>query len=369
MTPKRRKILYAASTASHLRRFHMPYIERLRETHDVSLMGSRGEGIDFPIDFAKSFFSLSNLRSIGKIRRILKKERFDRVIVNTTLAAFLIRAAMIGMKNRPFVLNVVHGYLFAQKDTGIKAKILLFCEKLLRRQTDMIAVMNRDDLNIVQKHRLCRGEVFFIDGMGIPDVMEIPERDAALRATYAPNAEDILCTFVGELSGRKNQSFLIRATEKLRAEGLPVRLLLLGEGGERENLEQEISVLGLEDSVFLAGNREPIAPYLGVADVYVSASVSEGLPFNVMEAMSFGLPIVMSDTKGQNDLKTDTDAAVLYPLNDTDAFCAALKGVIAKGQFGPRACEYPQLQRYRIGAVLESNMEILLKGEPHEEQA
>ncbi len=367
MTQKRRKILYAASTASHLRRFHMPYIERLRKDYDVYLMGSRGEGIDFPIDFAKSFFSLSNLRSIGKIRKILKKERFDRVVVNTTLAAFLIRAAMIGMKKRPFVINVVHGYLFAEKDTGLKAKILLLCEKLLRRQTDVIAVMNQDDLNIVQKHRLCRGDVFFMNGMGIPDVMEIPARDPDLRAAYAPHDDDILCTFVGELSGRKNQNFLIRAVAGLRAAGLPVRLLLLGEGGAREELEKEIVALGLQESVFLAGNREPIAPYLGVTDIYVSASVSEGLPFNVMEAMSFGLPIVMSDTKGQNDLKTTSDDAVLYPLNDTDAFCDALKGVIKRQKFGTRVCNYPQLQNYRLQSVLDDNMEILLKGEPNEE--
>lgn len=367
MTPKRRKILYAASTASHLRRFHMPYIECLRERYDVYLMGSHGEGIDFPIDFAKSFFSLSNLRAIGKIRKILKRERFDRVIVNTTLAAFLIRAAMIGMKKRPFVINVVHGYLFADGDTGLKAKILLLCEKLLRRQTDVIAVMNRDDLSIVQKSRLCLGDVFFMNGMGIPDVTEAPERDSALRATYAPKEGDILCAFVGELSGRKNQIFLIRAIAKLRTQGLPVRLLLLGEGSERENLEKEISALGLEDSVFLAGNREPIAPYLAVTDLYVSASVSEGLPFNVMEAMSFGLPIVMSDTKGQNDLKTDADAAVLYPLNDTDAFCDALKRLIEKRAFGARAYAYPQLENYRLTSVFDKNMEILLKGEPDEE--
>ncbi len=369
MTPKRSKILYAASTASHLRRFHMPYIERLREDHDVYLMGSRGEGIDFPIDFAKRFFSLSNLRSIGKIRRILKKERFDRVIVNTTLAAFLIRAAMIGMKKRPFVINVVHGYLFADGDKGLKARILLLCEKLLRRQTNVIAVMNRDDLGIVQKNRLCLGDVFFMKGMGIPDVMEIPERDAALRARYATDEGDILCAFVGELSGRKNQIFLIRAIAKLRAQGLPARLLLLGEGSERENLEKEISELGLVDSAFLAGNCEPIAPYLGVADLYVSASVSEGLPFNVMEAMAFGLPIVMSDTKGQNDLKTRTDEAVLYPLDDTDAFCDAVRQVIEKGKLGARAYAYPQLETYRLKSVFDQNMEILLKGEPDEKQA
>lgn len=368
-TPKRPKILYAASTASHLRRFHMPYIARLRENYDVYLMGNNGEGIDLPIDFAKSFFSLSNLRSIGKIRKILKQEHFDRVIVNTTLAAFLIRTAMIGMKQRPYVLNVVHGYLFAEKDTGIKAKILLLCERLLRKKTDAIAVMNQDDLNIAQKYCLCRGSVLFMRGMGLPIYKELPIRDPVLRAAYAPDERDILCVFVGELSGRKNQIFLIRAIARLRTEGIPLRLLLLGEGSERAVLEREIRKLRLEDAVFLAGNCEPITPYLGIADLYVSASISEGLPFNVMEAMAFGLPIVMSDTKGQNDLKRSEDDALLYPLNDTDAFCDAVNTVIARARFGVGACSYRQLEDYLLTSVEEENMNILLEGEKHEKQA
>lgn len=362
MTQKRCKILYAASTASHLRRFHMPYINRLREKNDVYLMGTEGEGIDFPISFAKSFFSLSNLRAISRIRKILKREKFDKVILNTSLAAFLVRAAMIGMRKRPYVLNIVHGYLFASKDSGMKARILLFCERMLRKKTDAIAVMNRDDLEIVQKHRLCRGTVYVTGGMGIPDRMEHPTRDAELRASFAPNAEDILCVFVGELSGRKNQLFLVRAIARLRREGLPVRLLLLGEGSAREELEAEIKSLGVEDAVFAVGNREPIAPYIGVSDIYVSASVSEGLPFNVMEAMAYGLPIVMSDTKGQVDLKREGDPAVTYPLNDTDAFCVALRSVLEGRSMGVGSCTYPQIDEYRLGAVLEENMRILEKG-------
>ncbi|MBQ7378035.1 MAG: glycosyltransferase [Clostridia bacterium] len=369
MTTKRRKILYAASTASHLRRFHMPYIERLRAENDVFLMGTAGEGIDFPIDFAKSFFSLSNLRAIRKIRKLLKRERFDRVIVNTTLAAFLIRAAMIGMKRRPYVLNVVHGYLFSESDRGLKAKILLQCEKILRKKTDTIAVMNEEDLRIARAHRLCRGEVIFMRGMGIPQYTVPQTRDDSLYRTYAPADSDVLCVFVGELSARKNQAFLIRAIARLREEKLPVRLLLLGEGSAREALETQIREAGLEDSVFLAGNREPILPYLSLADVYVSASTIEGLPFNIMEAMACGLPIVMSDVKGQHDLKSADDEAILYPLADMDAFCAAVKEACGRARLGIGACAYPQLEQYRLPSVLEENLSILLRGENHENQA
>ncbi len=355
------KLLYAASTASHLRRFHMPYINALRAEHDVFLMGTAGDGIDFPIDFAKSIFSFSNLRAIFKIRKILKRERFDRVIVHTTLAAFLVRMAMLGMRRRPRVLNVVHGYLFSEPAQGLKAKLMRFCEKLLRGKTDELAVMNREDLEIAEKYRLCAGgKPSFLYGMGIPDPAEPPARDDALRASFAAENE-ILLTFVGELSHRKNQIFLIRAAEELKRRGIPVKLLLAGEGSERETLESEIESRALTDTVYLPGNLEPIRPYLGITDIYASASTSEGLPFNVMEAMAAGLPVVMSDTKGQNDLH-ENNASQLYPLDDTEAFCKAVTAVYESGNYGVGSRHYPHLEKYRLSAVFADDLAVL-KGE------
>lgn len=364
---KRQKILYAASTASHLKRFHMPYIEALRRENDVLLMATKGEEIDFPISFSKSFFSLSNFRSIHRIRKILKHERFDKIIVHTTLAAFLIRAAMLGMKKRPYVLNVVHGYLFSRPMHGKKDRVLLLCEKWMRKKTDALAVMNEEDFEIAKEFSLCLGTVSFMRGMGLAIDECVPSCDEILRAQYAQK-DDFLCAFVGELSARKNQIFLIRATARLREQGVPMRLLLVGEGAQRTLLEREIQSLGLNDSVYLIGNREPILPYLGISDLYISASVSEGLPFNVMEAMSVGLPILASDTKGQNDLLKDY-SDTLYAPQDMDLFCVMLKRIYSSGGYGAGSRIYPTLERYRLKAVLEENLKLFSLGGYYEDEA
>lgn len=350
----RKKILYAASTQSHLLRFHMPYIEELRKCFDVRLM-ARGEEVDFPIPFEKSLISPVNLRAVRKIRRILRRERFDAVVVNTSLAAFLIRFAMWGMKDRPRVLNIVHGYLFADPPQGMRDRLLLLCERLTRRQTDGIAVMNAADFEICSKQSLCLGSTVMLRGMGfqLPSTPFAPEE--ALRRRYAPDPEDWLLTFVGELSERKNQSFLIRALEQLRRDNLPVRLLLVGEGGCRALLEAEIERLGLGESVFLIGNQEPVTPYLAMTDLYVSASRSEGLPFNLMEAMACGLPVIASDVKGQQDLLREAPDC-LYPLENLSAFCNAVRNAIASGRRGIGAAVYPELEKYRLEAVFDENI-------------
>ncbi len=357
--PSNKKILYVASTASHLRRFHQPYIQALGDHATIYTMAN-GEGVDYCIPFAKSFFSPANLKCIFQVRKILKREHFDAVLLHTTLASVLVRLAL-PMHKRPYVLNFVHGYLFPLSKKGLKNRFLFFCERLLRCRTDDIAVMNREDLEIAARNKLCCGKVYMTHGMGIPDSLDVPSRDSTLRLSLGVSENEFLCTFVGELSGRKNQSFLITQIARLRNDGIPVKLLLLGEGCERATLERQIEALGLSDVVLLLGNREPVMPYLSVTDLYVSASHSEGLPFNIMEAMAVGLPILASDTKGQSDLLDSVEGALYAPL-DGDGFCRAVTAYANNKQCGVGSYIYPMLRAYRLNAVFEENMKILMLG-------
>lgn len=197
-------------------------------------------------------------------------------------------------------------------------------------------------------------------GMGfrMPCAGQKSEPPVSPREQLSVSPDDWLLTFVGELSKRKNQIFLIRALERLRREGLPVRLMLVGEGTEREALEAEVGRLGLAQSVFLVGNREPVFPYLSAADLYVSASRSEGLPFNLMEAMACGLPVIASDVKGQNDLLQASPGS-LYPPDDMEAFCRAVRSAVEKGRRGCGVVSYPTLEAYRLEAVFAENLQLM----------
>ncbi len=357
---QRDKLLYVASTASHLNRFHQPYLKALRDCADVQTMAN-GEGVDHCVPFAKSFFSPANLRCVFQIRKILKREGFDAILLHTTLAAVLVRLATFGMRQRPYILNVVHGYLFQKNGKGLKHQFLLLCERILRNKTDDIAVMNSDDAEIAKRYRLCKGRIFETKGMGIPDLLAPAVPLPGLREALGVLPEERLCCFVGELSRRKNQAFLIRCMGELKREGIPIKLLLLGEGNEREALEKQISRQGLSDAVILAGSCETVADYLAVTDVYVSASTSEGLPFNIMEAMALGLPILASDTKGQSDLLA-AYAGTLYPHGDMTAFCDAIKALQKEGSLGVGSRNYPSLAQYRLSSVFAENMKILTLG-------
>lgn len=355
---QRRRVLYAAATEPHLRRFHTPYINALKEEYEVLTMAT-GEGVDLPVEIQRKVMSLRNLGAVVAIRKILKREKFDAVILNTTLAAFLIRLAMVGMRNRPRVFNFVHGYLFHQPLRGKKEKLFCACERLVRGITDEIAVMNKMDLDMAKVFKLCRGRVHMTRGMGYRFPEVLPERDEQLRCDVMGDEKNaFLMTFVGLLGGDKNQEFLINATKQLREQGIPAHLMLVGDGVNRASLEQQAVELGLEKAVHFMGNCEPAWQYLAITDLYVSASKKEGLPFNIMEAMACGLPIVATNSKGQGDLLLEAGKKPI-PMGDSTAFCEEIASVYRAGEWGMRTVNYPTLFQYSFDEVFQENLNMM----------
>lgn len=332
------KILIAASNMVHINNFHRPYIDRFVESgYDVKIMAS-GDGADFNVGFKKHTFSLKNLILSLKIRKIIKREKFDVVYLNTTLAAFFIRLAMLGMKKRPYVVNTVHGYLFDKNTNFLKRKIYLLCEKAVKNVTDDIVVMNEEDLQIAMSNRLCLGGVYKINGMGVDFSKEKTEK-------IEKSNGKINLVFVGEISKRKNQIFLVRAMKKLPDY---FTLTLVGDGAERKKAEKYIRKNSLSDRVKITGFTNDVYTYLSVADIYVSASHIEGLPFNIVEAMRSHLPIVASNIKGQRDL---LPADCLYEYGNEDEYIKlVMNKSLAKTSY--------DVNRYSLGAVLDENMKI-----------
>ena len=294
-----KKILYVASNMQHINNFHLPYIERLREEGNTVLVMAGGEGADFDIPFVKSTFSLKNLLNQIKIRKIVKAEGFDSIILNTTLAAFHVRMA-VPKKKRPRVLNIVHGYLFHENGRGVKKRIYLLSEKLLRKKTDMIALMNAEDVRIAEKNSLTFGKIVNTFGMGAR-VAEEKSSPESIRK-FTGTEDSYLLGFVGELSERKNQRFLICALPEIKIFAPKASLMLVGAGAEEKSLRALADRLGISDSVHFVGQKPNPCDYMRTFDLYVSASDIEGMPFNIIEAIGCGAPVLASMIKGHEDL-------------------------------------------------------------------
>jgi glycosyltransferase involved in cell wall biosynthesis len=121
-----------------------------------------------------------------------------------------------------------------------------------------------------------------------------PAQLAALRRELGIGAADRVITTVGRLDPPKGHRFLLEALVEVRRRVPGVRLLIVGDGPSRANLEVQACEHGVSDRVVFAGVRGDIPAILGLSEVFVLPTLSEGLPLTVLEAMAAGVPPVAS---------------------------------------------------------------------------
>jgi glycosyltransferase EpsD len=353
-----KKILYAASSMEHIKSFHLEYIDRLRKAGNVVLVMARGLDADFNVPFRKQFFSKKNAEARKKIREIVLAEHFDVIITHTTLASFHIRLA-VSRRERPRIVNMVHGYLFSQNSSLIKRTVLLLCEKLVKKKTDAIIVMNKDDMRIAKRNRLSSGKVYYCRGLGVKP--KLPQRTPKEVREELNSQNNYNLAFAGELSARKNQKYLVSSMPRIK-EFIPhARLWLIGDGDKRKELEDLAKELGVENDVLFLGKRENVADYVNAADIYVSASKSEGLPFNIVEALMLGKTVLATRCKGQEDIIVSNKSGYLFELDKSDEYAENVKLI----HDGIKKLDENEIKdrgmKFSYGEVFEETLQIVME--------
>lgn len=338
------KVLFTASTYSHIVNFHRPYLAAFRQLGWTVEVACGGTPMEIPeahrvvyIPFEKEMLSPRNITAWRQLRRLMKEERYDLVSCHTSLASFFTRMAVRGLKGRPKMVCTAHGYLFGEENSGAKNLLLSTAEGLAAPVTDLLMTMNHWDTQYAETHQLGR-QVVEVPGIGLDTGRLRPvsgEERAALRSEWGIAEGDILLLYAAEFSGRKSQQVLIRAMTRLPEQ---VKLALPGQGSLREACMALAAQLGVEERVLFPGQVQ-MAPWYGAADLAVSASRSEGLPFNIMEAMYYGLAVVASRVKGHTDLLEESGAGLLYPYGDWAACAGCIQELILDRELTARMGE------------------------------
>jgi glycosyltransferase involved in cell wall biosynthesis len=160
------------------------------------------------------------------------------------------------------------------------------------------------------------------------------DRDA-LRHEIAPGAAQVV-TCVARLQREKGIDELLEAA-RLLGERLPgARIVVAGDGPERERLEAALSENGAGQTLRLLGHRSDIARLLVASDAFVLPSRHEGLPISLLEAMAAGLPSVATAVGGIPGLVEDGRSGLLVEAQDPPALADALGRVLSDGALAAR---------------------------------
>ncbi len=132
---------------------------------------------------------------------------------------------------------------------------------------------------------------------------------------------------VARLNALKDHATAIRAINRLRDGNVPVRLVLVGAGEERTQLEQLVVEQQLGDAVVFLGARKDIPQLLAGADAFLLSSISEGIPLTLIEAMGAGIPIVSTDVGGIPEVIEHGTSGLLAPARDDERLASHLQSL------------------------------------------
>ena len=251
----------------------------------------------------RSIFSIKdNWKAYKNINAIIKKYNIDIIHCNSPIGGLLGR--ICGRKNKvKTVIYTAHGFHFYKGNSAIKNLIFKKIEKHLARYTNAIIVMNNEDYENAKKFKLKNGgKVYKINGIGVnsKEIDNIKVDIKKKKQELGVRDDEFVIVSSGDLIKRKNHSAAIDVVLKL--EGINYKYLICGNGPEYDVLKNKIEKNNKKDAIRLLGFRSDVKEILKIADLFLFTSLQEGLPRSLMEAMSAGLPCVVSNVRGNNDL-------------------------------------------------------------------
>ena len=175
---------------------------------------------------------------------------------------------------------------------------------LALRNADAVIALTKDMKREIQK--ICNREIIVIpNGIDLERFQNLSREEA--RNKLQIKADDKIIIFVGSLRPVKGVKYLIKAMKIVRQKEPNARLILIGNGEEKQDLVKLTGDLNLGNLITFVGKipNEKVPEYMAASNVFVLPSLSEGFPLVSLEAMACGLPIVVSRVCGLPEIVED----------------------------------------------------------------
>jgi glycosyltransferase involved in cell wall biosynthesis len=258
-----------------------------------------------------------------KLIKLLKKKRYDIVHTHTTKAGILGRIAAY-ISGAPVIVHGLHGSTFQAFNSGLLNWLLFLFERLTGRFTDAYISVSGVLSEKYTERGIGEKENYHTvySGMELDKFYGVKEKiDCGKKqGELGIDSEDFVIGNVARLEKRKGHKFLIDAFEKVIEErkGCPLKLLIIGEGDERGNLENYVRELNLGEKVIFTGYREDVEELMALMDILVLTSLREGLPRVLVQAAAVGIPLVAFNVDGVPEIIKDNHNGFLIRTKDVE---------------------------------------------------
>jgi glycosyltransferase involved in cell wall biosynthesis len=278
----------------------------------------------YPIkSFTRDIFLFNELKAFWEVGLVIKKYRPDILHVNSSKAAGVggFVGRLIGVKK---IIYTVHGWPFNEKRNFISKSLIYFFSWLTCFLVHEVIVINEKDFAQGKAMLLVSKKMDLIyNGLtAIPFLSRSEARQKLGEITGHPFSDsDLIVGSIAELHPNKGLNYLIEGV----AQASEWKLIIIGGGQEKNNLEKLIQKLNVADRVFLAGFIPNTSTLLKAFDASALVSLKEGHPYAVLESGLASLPFIGSDIPGIRAIIDSPDKGILVPPANSQAITEALK--------------------------------------------
>lgn len=199
-----------------------------------------------------------------------------------------------------------------------------FSQKKYRGKLDAIIAISEGVKKVLIEGKVPPEKIFVIpSGIDLSIFEEIEDRNF-LRRELGLAADDFLVGIVAALEDHKGHKYLFQATKIVRQHSPKIKLIVVGSGSLRLELESQVHELGLQDIVFFLGFREDVPRILASLDLFVLSSHMEGLGSSLLDALACGLPVVATRAGGIPEIIHHEETGLLVPPKDSEALAQAI---------------------------------------------
>jgi glycosyltransferase involved in cell wall biosynthesis len=324
----------------------------MNQYYDVTAISSDGpnlrrvgmlQGVSvFNLEMTRRITPLQDLKAVWKLYNYFRNEKPFIVHTHTPKAGTvgMLAAKLAGVPNR---LHTIAGLPLLEA-RGVKRMLLNLVEKLTYAAATKIYPNSNGLKEIIIQEKFCKPEKLTVIGKGSSNgintnhfnhenfsVNEIQTLKSSLGIAH----DDFVFIFVGRLVGDKGINELVAAFQKLNAVNFFVKLLLVG--SQESDLDPLLSgtlhQINSNPNIIAVGHQNDVRHYFAVSNALVFPSYREGFPNVVMQAGAMGLPSIVSDINGCNEIIIEGENGTIIPVKDSGAIYKTMKMMMEDAVF------------------------------------
>lgn len=331
-----KKVIRITTIAGSLSTLLKGQLRFMSDYYEVIGIASQGEFLNqvsdqegirtIPVEMTRSITPIKDLEGLWKLYIIFKREKPFIVHTHTPKAGTLgmIAAKLAGVPHR---IHTVAG-LPLLETTGIKRKLLDFIEKITYSCSTIVLpnsyalrdiIVQQDYCSINKLLVIANGSSNGIDTEHYSTTKVTDESIIKLRSKFNISKDDVVYIFIGRIVRDKGINELVEAFQSISETYTNAKLIVVG---YKETLLDPISpstelIMQNNRNIIETGNIEDIRPYVAVSNILVLPSYREGFPNVVLQASCMGLPCIVSDINGCNEIITNDFNGLIVPAKNS----------------------------------------------------